>query len=93
MNEIEIVDIARDTIWTLILISAPVMLVALAVGLMISLFQALTQIQEMTLSFVPKIIAVFLSMVLFMPFMISTLTDFSEGIFERISLVGQHDRE
>ncbi len=93
MNEIEIIDIARDAIWTLILVSSPIMVVALIVGLSVSLFQALTQIQEMTLSFVPKILAVFLSMVLCMPFIMSTLTDFTEDIFERISLVGQDDRE
>ena len=93
MNEIEVIDIARDTLWVLVLASAPVMLVALMVGLIISLFQALTQIQEMTLSFVPKILAVFVSLLVFMPFMSHTIGDFTEQIFNRISLIGQNDRE
>lgn len=93
MNSIEVIDIARDGLWVLVVISAPVMLVALGVGLMIALFQALTQVQEMTLTFVPKIVAVFLCLILFMPFMLETLTAFTEGMYERITLVGKNDRE
>jgi flagellar biosynthetic protein FliQ len=93
MNEIEVIDLARETIWVLVMAAAPAMLVALLVGLIISLFQALTQIQEMTLSFVPKILAVFASLILFMPFMSHTIGDFTEEIFNRISLIGANDRE
>lgn len=93
MNEIEVIDIARDTLWVLVVAAAPVMMVALLVGLLISLFQALTQIQEMTLSFVPKILAVFASLILFMPFMSHAIGDFTQGIFERIAHIGEHDRE
>jgi len=85
MNGIEVVDIARDAIWVLIKVSAPVMLVGLVVGLAVSLVQALTQIQEMTLTFIPKILAIFASLVIFMPFMISTMTAFMEKIGARIS--------
>ncbi len=57
----EVMDVARDAIWTLILVCSPLMLIALIVGVAISLFQALTQIQEMTLVFVPKILAIFVA--------------------------------
>ena len=65
----EVLDVARDAICTLIIVSAPVMLVGLAVGVAISLLQALTQIQEMTLVFVPKILAIFVAMLIALPFM------------------------
>jgi flagellar biosynthetic protein FliQ len=60
----EVLDVARDSITTLVLVASPLMLVGLAVGVAISLFQALTQIQEMTLVFVPKILAIFVAMLL-----------------------------
>ena len=69
----EVLDVARDAIVTLLLVSAPMMLVGLIVGVIISLFQALTQIQESTLVFVPKIIAIFLSMLIALPFMADKL--------------------
>ena len=69
----ETLDVARDAITTLILVSAPVMLVGLVVGLAISLVQALTQIQEMTISFVPKILAIFVSLLIALPFMAEKL--------------------
>jgi flagellar biosynthetic protein FliQ len=65
----EVLDVARDAITTLVLVSAPLMLVGLLVGVVISLFQALTQIQEMTLVFVPKIMAIFVTMIVALPFM------------------------
>ena len=65
----EVIDIARDSIMTLVIVSAPLMLVGLVVGVLVSLFQALTQIQEMTLAFVPKILAMFVAMLLALPFM------------------------
>jgi flagellar biosynthetic protein FliQ len=69
MDGPEVIDVARDAILTLVLVASPLMLVGLAVGVVISLFQALTQIQEMTLVFVPKILAIFLTMLLALPFM------------------------
>ncbi len=69
MNGAELLDVARDGIFTLLKVSAPLMLVGLVVGAVIALFQALTQIQEMTLVFVPKIIAIFLAFIVFLPFM------------------------
>jgi flagellar biosynthesis protein FliQ len=69
MTGAETLDIARDAIWTIVVVSSPMMLVGLAVGVVVSLFQALTQIQEQTLVFVPKIIAIFITLLLALPFM------------------------
>jgi len=69
----EVLDVARDAIITLVVVAAPVMLVGLVVGVVISLFQALTQIQEMTIAFVPKILAVFVSLLVALPFMAEKL--------------------
>ncbi|WP_196257649.1 flagellar biosynthesis protein FliQ [Pelagibacterium limicola] len=77
-------DIARDGIWTLILISAPMMLVGLGVGVVIALFQALTQIQEMTLVFVPKIIAIFVTMLIALPFMGATMAAYMNRVVDLI---------
>ena len=84
MNAAEALEIAREGLFVTVTIGAPVMLVALAVGLTIALVQALTQIQEMTLTFVPKILVIFLSLVLFLPFMLNTLIGFTERLAERI---------
>jgi flagellar biosynthetic protein FliQ len=73
MSGAEVLDIARDAILTLVLVSAPLMLVGLAVGVIVSLLQALTQIQEMTLAFVPKILAMFVAMLVALPFMADAL--------------------
>ena len=69
----EVMDVARDAIVTLVLVASPLMLVGLVVGVAISLLQAVTQIQEMTLVFVPKILAMFLTMLLVLPFMADVL--------------------
>jgi flagellar biosynthetic protein FliQ len=69
----EVLDVARDAIITLVVVSAPVMLVGLVVGVAISLLQALTQIQEMTIAFVPKILAIFASLLIALPFMAERL--------------------
>jgi flagellar biosynthetic protein FliQ len=69
----EILDVARDAIITLVFVASPLMLVGLFVGVAISLFQALTQIQEMTLVFVPKILAIFIALMIALPFMADTL--------------------
>ncbi|MGH6714761.1 MAG: flagellar biosynthesis protein FliQ [Bradyrhizobium sp.] len=65
----ETLDVARNAIWTLLLVSSPLMVVGLVVGVVVSLFQALTQIQEQTLAFVPKILAMFITLLLALPFM------------------------
>ncbi|WP_416897132.1 MAG: flagellar biosynthesis protein FliQ [Minwuia sp.] len=88
MTPVEVVDIGREAIWVLLKTAAPVMLIALGVGLLVSLFQALTQMQEMTLAFVPKIIAIFIALVVLSPYMIGELTGFMEQISFRIADIG-----
>ena len=73
MSGQEVLDVARDAIVTLVLVAAPLMLVGLIVGVAVSLLQALTQIQETTLVFVPKILAIFLAMLIALPFMADAL--------------------
>lgn len=84
MNANEVLEIAREAVIVLLKIGAPIMLVALGVGLTISLIQALTQIQEMTLSFVPKILVIFLSLLVFLPSMLNTLMIFTQRLADRI---------
>lgn len=85
MTPTEVIDILADGIYVLLIISAPPMLVALLVGLAISLFQALTQIQEATLTFVPKIVAMLLTLIIALPFMFDTLNTFGEELYMRIA--------
>lgn len=77
-------EISREAIYVLIIVSAPILVVALVVGLIISLFQALTQIQETTLTFVPKIIAVYFSMIVILPYIFSKLKIFVDHIMQHI---------
>jgi flagellar biosynthesis protein FliQ len=76
--------IARETVIVALKLGAPPMILALVVGLLVSFLQALTQIQEMTLTFVPKILVILLSLLLFLPFMIQTLTSFTHMLMDRI---------
>lgn len=85
MDETQIFEVCREGIFTLIIIASPTMLTALLVGLVIALLQAITQIQETTLTFVPKILAVFLVLSLSMSFMLHTLTDYNNRLFEKIA--------
>jgi flagellar biosynthesis protein FliQ len=85
VNGTEVLDIGRDAIYVLLVISAPVMLVSVVVGLVVALFQALTQIQEATLTFVPKIVAIFITLMVTLPFMGSTLNDFYIELMNRIA--------
>ncbi|HLI23142.1 MAG TPA: flagellar biosynthesis protein FliQ [Stellaceae bacterium] len=84
MDSADALTVARDAIIVALKLGAPAMLLALAVGLAISFFQALTQIQEMTLTFVPKMIVILLSLLLFLPFMLTTLESFTQGLMSRI---------
>ena len=84
MNAADVIDIARDGIFTLVIVSAPLMVVGLVVGVIISLFQALTQIQEMTLVFVPKILAMFAALIIALPFMAEAMHAYMLRIAVRI---------
>ena len=85
MSGAEVLDIAGDAIFVLLRVSGPLTLVALAAGVTIALFQAITQIQEMTLTFVPKILALFASLLVFLPFMSLALKDFMLRMADVIS--------
>lgn len=88
MTGAEVLDLGRDAIWTTVLVAAGPMIVGLVVGLVVSLLQTLTQIQEQTLVFVPKILAIFLAVLLFLPIMGGLLGSFTNNIFERIASGG-----
>jgi len=85
MDEGLLLEVGRDAILVTLKVGAPLMLISLAVGLIISLFQALTQIQEMTLTFVPKIVILLVSLLLLGPFMLHTLVDFTEQLMLRVA--------
>ncbi len=91
MNEAEIIGLTRETLWVMLKLAGPMMFVALVVGIAISLLQALTQIQEMTLTFIPKIVLMVATAVMLLPFMMQTLGTFTQGIAERIIEVGRTD--
>jgi flagellar biosynthetic protein FliQ len=84
MTGAETLDVARDAIWTIVVVSSPLMIVGLVVGVVVSLFQALTQIQEQTLVFVPKILAIFVTLLLALPFMADSLHGHMMRISSRI---------
>ena len=84
MSPVEVAEIGRTAIWVLLKTAAPVMIIALGVGLTISLLQALTQIQEMTLTFVPKIIVIFLTLLVMLPWMMDILFTFMGVVADRI---------
>lgn len=77
--------LAGDAVYTVLKASAPMMIVALVVGLIVSIFQATTQIQEQTLAFVPKILAVLLSIIIFGPWILTTLVEFTYNLLNNIN--------
>lgn len=84
MEEADVIDLVQQTIWMAIEISLPVMLIGLVVGLVVALFQALTQIQEMTLAFVPKILAIFMAIFFLMPMFAAKMIDFMNFLSDTI---------
>ena len=80
----EALDLAREATWVLVVIAAPVMLIGLAVGVAIGVLQALTQIQEATLVFVPKILSIFAAVILLLPFMAASMSGLMGTIVQRI---------
>ncbi|MEM8834127.1 MAG: flagellar biosynthetic protein FliQ [Pseudomonadota bacterium] len=88
MNQNEIIDIAREAIWLAIQIGMPVMGIGLIVGVAIALVQALTQVQEITLVFVPKILAIFMAIFLFLPGFATVMIEFMNRIADKIVGIG-----
>jgi len=84
VNGPEVLDIAREAIWTIVIVGWPVMLVGLAVGIVIGLLQAVTQIQEATLVYVPKIIAIFVVLLLAFPYMGSVMDGYMNRLIDRV---------
>jgi flagellar biosynthesis protein FliQ len=84
MTPADAVDLAHQSVIVALKLGGPIMLLALVVGLLISFLQALTQIQEMTLTFVPKMFAILLSLLVLLPFMLTTLTNFMHSLVSRI---------
>ncbi|MCL1975540.1 MAG: flagellar biosynthesis protein FliQ [Firmicutes bacterium] len=87
MSQAEVLAVMQNAIYTAILASAPMLVVAIVVGLAVSVFQATTQINEQTLAFVPKIIAILLSLMVFGSFILTTLINFITGIYNSINLI------
>ncbi|MCH6589796.1 MAG: flagellar biosynthesis protein FliQ [Alphaproteobacteria bacterium] len=88
MNEADVLEVGREALLVVLKTSGPIMLSGLAIGLIIALFQALTTIQEMTLTFVPKIIVIFFAIIVFLPFMMTTVIEFARHLFDRMVAVG-----
>ncbi|MDX1737527.1 MAG: flagellar biosynthesis protein FliQ [Alphaproteobacteria bacterium] len=84
MTEEQVLDFAREAIFLLLKLGLPVMLIGLSIGLVVAIFQSLTQIQEMGLTFVPKIVVVFISLLFLLPWMLDLLQDFMGAVGHRI---------
>ncbi|GGF10943.1 flagellar biosynthetic protein FliQ [Halobacillus andaensis] len=82
-----VLSFAKEGIYTVLLVSGPLLILALAVGLLVSIFQATTQIQEQTLAFIPKIVAVLVGMVFFGSWMLTTMVDFTVRVFENLNML------
>ena len=88
MDSSDVIELSREATRVTLLIGAPLLLTALVIGLVISLVQALTQIQEMTLAFVPKIVVIFAVFLVALPFMVATLVGFTQELAGRITNLG-----
>ncbi len=88
MDEAEVIEILRQSIVVMLKIVGPILLVGLIVGVVVSLLQAVTQIQEMTLTFIPKMLAIFALTLWLLPFMLSTLGGFTTSLTDRIVQIG-----
>lgn len=86
ITEGQVLDIAQDAIYTIIITAAPLLLISLIVGLIVSIFQTVTSIQEQTLTFVPKILAVFVGLMIFGAWMLETLTEYITTLWSSFSL-------
>ncbi|MBN08546.1 MAG: flagellar biosynthetic protein FliQ [Rhodospirillaceae bacterium] len=88
MNQADVLEISRLTFFVILKAGGPIMAAGLVIGLIIAVFQTLTSIQEMTLTFVPKIIIIFAAVIVFMPFMMTSVLEFSNTLFDMIVGLG-----
>jgi flagellar biosynthesis protein FliQ len=89
VNEGIVIGLAREALWVTLLVGGPILGIALVVGIVISIIQAVTQVQEQTLSFVPKLVAVFVGVLIFGPWMLETLVGFTGGLFANMASYGR----
>ncbi|GEN54132.1 flagellar biosynthesis protein FliQ [Halobacillus litoralis] len=87
MNSNMVISFAKEGIYTVLLISGPLLILALAIGLLVSIFQATTQIQEQTLAFIPKIVAVMIGLIVFGPWMLTNMVEFTANIFNNLNIL------
>ena len=85
MDQVAVLEVSREVFFVILKTGGPIMAAGLIIGLVIAVFQTLTSIQEMTLTFVPKIIIIFGAVIVFMPFMITTIVEFTRSLYDRIS--------
>ena len=85
MTDATVVGLARDAVLTILLVAGPALVIGMVVGLLVSVFQATTEIQEQTLTFIPKIVAVLVSIVIFGPWMLRNLVDFAERLLANLT--------
>ncbi|SVA85171.1 uncharacterized protein METZ01_LOCUS138025 [marine metagenome] len=88
MNQADVLEISRMTFLVILKAGGPIMAAGLVIGLIIAVFQTLTSIQEMTLTFVPKIIIIFAAVIVFMPFMMTSVIDFTNTLYDKIVGLG-----
>lgn len=88
MTDVTVIQILREALMITLIVSAPVMAVGMIVGLVVSIFQTTTSIQEQTLTFVPKIVAIFATLIFFAAWMIHMLVNYTKGVFMAISKIG-----
>ncbi|UOR12716.1 flagellar biosynthesis protein FliQ [Halobacillus amylolyticus] len=87
MNSEMVISFAKEGIYTVLIVSGPLLILALAVGLLVSIFQATTQIQEQTLAFIPKIVAVLIGLIFFGPWMLTNMVQFTANIFKNLNML------
>lgn len=89
MNESVVLALAKETLWITFLVGAPLLGVTMVIGIVISIFQAVTQINEMTLTFVPKIVGVFVALIIFGPWMLETIVSFTSALLGNLAMYGR----
>jgi len=88
MNQVDVLDVGREALWLVLQTAGPIMMAGLLIGVIIAVFQALTTIQEMTLTFVPKILIIFAAIVVFLPHMMTSMMEFTHSLFDRMVGLG-----
>ncbi|MEK4565299.1 flagellar biosynthesis protein FliQ [Alkalihalobacillus sp. FSL R5-0424] len=84
MSQEFVIGIAENGVWTVLLVAGPLLIIALVLGLLVSIFQATTQIQEQTLAFIPKIVGVLIALIVFGPWMLGQITNFTYQIYSNL---------